>query len=604
LRNLKFLDELCVNLETPQPLNPNVAHSLIVTQMTHNPAADTIFVEYDTTPLAKRPPAKKMISIDEIAETFQSVAEDIQEIGKLTNQENDVVAGFIKSLKINMEPWTNQIEVSTTIIPIDYGIVSQAFIHPNAQLELVYPDGHHDNVDLSEVKHRDLMMAVFDDVVPKFEALTLEIADARLHPKPKVVETPKIEAPAAIPVAVMPEPTPLPVPVDAPEPVVAPETLQPSTPIEPEPEPIAEPPLAEEPQPPQFDTTELLADRNAKIEAITTETLTYLDMLGGEVFEQEPVSKYFDDWMVNLRQVILSFESNPVIGADEGFNAQYNKIFSEIQEELDNRVALEGDMAVSYRTLVENRYLLNKIDEEHAEQTKQFVEKGASNIEALMHSMASIEKELAEAEAIKVSYLHPMQLMAKDQKVNELRQKLNSAKKRLALAIGSSSTETGKAGDTESQFEAQLKMLEAKRKVAMDLLNKEVDELANQIASLKITKTSNPIKKVTLQNQVFDLEVKLFNAKKRQQLAEQSSSDEIKKLREEYEQKKKEALGKVATLEKDIATKAVDNSAGVRKDAAAALAKAVKELSDKKLAAPWTETAASASTEQEGNARS
>jgi ApbE superfamily uncharacterized protein (UPF0280 family) len=25
LRNLKFLDELCVNLETPQPLNPNVA---------------------------------------------------------------------------------------------------------------------------------------------------------------------------------------------------------------------------------------------------------------------------------------------------------------------------------------------------------------------------------------------------------------------------------------------------------------------------------------------------------------------------------------------------------------------------------------------------
>ena len=31
---------------------------------------------------------------------------------------------------------------------------------------------------------------------------------------------------------------------------------------------------------------------------------------------------------------------------------------------------MEGDMAVSYRTLVENRYLLNKIDEEHADQTK------------------------------------------------------------------------------------------------------------------------------------------------------------------------------------------------------------------------------------------
>lgn len=569
--------------------------------MTQNPAADTIFVEYDTTPPAQRPNnPKKPISIDEIAETFQSVAEDIQQIGKLTNEENSFVTGFIKSLKTNMEPWTNQIQVSTAVIPIDYGIISQAYIHPNAILELVYPDGHHDNVDLSQAKHRDLMMAVFDDIVPKFEALTLEIADARLHPKPKTVQTPKITAPAPIPVAVMPEPTPLPVIVAAPEPVKQPE-ITPAIAI-PEPEPTIEPPKPEEPQ--AIDPAiQLLSDRNTKIEAITTETLTYLDMLGGEVFEQEPVSKYFDDWMVNLRQVILSFESNPTVGADEGFNAQYNKIFGEIQEELDNRVALEGSMAVSYRTLVEKRYLLNKIDEEHAEQTKQFVEKGASNIETLMQNMASIEKELAEAEAVKVSYLHTMQYMAKNQKVNELRQKLNSVKKRLALAIGSSSTDTGKPGDSESQFEVQMKMLEAKRKVAMDLLNKEVDQLANEIATLKITKTSNPLKKVSMQNQVFDLEVKLFNAKKRQQLAEQSSSDEIKKLKEEYEKKKKDALGNVQTLEKDIATKAVDNSAGIRKDTAAALAKAVKELSEKKLAVPLTNPTSPASAEQKENAQ-
>jgi hypothetical protein len=571
--------------------------------MNQNQAADTIFVEYDTTPPAQRPNTpKKPISIDEIAETFQSVAEDIQQIGKLTNEENSFITGFIKSLKINMEPWTNQLAVSTKVIPIDYGVISQAYIHPNAVLELIYPDGSHSNVDLSEAKHRDLMMAVFDDVVPKFEALTLEIADARLHPKPKAVETPKIAAPAPIPVPVMPEPAPVPVIVAAPEPVKQPE---PTPAIEtqiPEPEPTPEPPAIEEPQ--AIDPAiQLLSDRNAKIEAITTETLTYLDMLGGEVFEQEPVSKYFDDWMVNLRQVILSFESNPAVGADEGFNAQYNKIFGQIQEELDNRVALEGDMAVSYRTLVEKRYLLNKIDEEHAEQTKQFVEKGTNNIEAIMLSMANIEKELLEAQAIKVSYLHPMQLMAKDQKVNELTQKLNSFKKRLALAIGSSSTDTGKPGDSESQFEAQMKMLESKRKVAMDLLNREVDQLANEIATLKITKTSNPIKKVAMQQQVFDLEVKLFNAKKRLTLAEQNSSDEMQKLKEEYEKKKKDALGNVQTLEKDIATKAVDNSAGVRKDTAAALAKAVKDLSEKKLAVPLANPASPAPSEQKENAQ-
>ena len=557
--------------------------------MNLNPAADIIFVEYNTAPRAKPRAIKKQISIDEIAETFQSVAEDIREIGKLTTEENNFIAGFISSLKVNMEPWINQIAVATTIVPIDYGIISQAYIHPNAVLELVYPDGHHENVDLSQPKNRDLMLAVFDDVVPKFEALTLEILDARLHPKPKVVETPKIEAAAPMPLPVMLESAPVLEPVATIEPAI-PDT-------EPTSEPAIEAPQAIE------SAVELPVTLSSRIEAITTETLTYLDMLGGEVFEQDPVSKYFDDWMVNLRQVILSFESNDVIGADEGFNAAYNKIFGEIQEELNNRVALEGSMAVSARTLVENRYLLNKIKEEHAEQTKQFAEKGASNLENFMLNIASIERELAEAEAVKVSYMHPKQLMAKDQKVMELKQKLNSAKKHLAMAIGSSAgTDAIKPGDSESQYQAQMKMLQTKRKVALDLLNKEVDTLAEQIDELKNAKTSNPLKRVSMQNQAFDLEVKLFNAKKNLQLAEESASDEMKKLKEEYEKKKQAALGKVQTLEKDIAKKAVDNSAVVRKDAAAALAKAVKELSDKKLAT--AQTAEPAATEEQDKSQS
>jgi DNA-binding TFAR19-related protein (PDSD5 family) len=62
------------------------------------------------------------------------------------------------------------------------------------------------------------------------------------------------------------------------------------------------------------------------------------------------------------------------------------------------------------------------------------------------------------------------------------------------------------------------------------------------------------------------------------EIAEKSHSDEMEKLRAEYEQKKQTAMGKVQSLEKDIATKAVDNSAGVRKEAAKALADAVKAL--------------------------
>ncbi|MCL5877948.1 MAG: hypothetical protein M1540_09080 [Candidatus Bathyarchaeota archaeon] len=521
----------------------------------------------------QKPTGKKQISIEEIAATFQTVAEDIAQISQLNSAENAVVTQFLSSLKTHMEPLTPSIPVSTVIIPIEYGLPQQAHIQPNGRLQLTYSDDRKQLVDLSEPKNRDFMMAVIDDVMPKLEALAREFEE-RLLRKDIPVEEPHVEIPAPQPPApIIPEP--LPPPVVAVEPAV---TLP-----EPEPAPVE---VAPGPQPPPVEVIDPPIERNAKIDAVTTETLDFLGMLGGEVFEQEPVSKYFDDWMVNLRQIILSFESNEAIGADEAFAAQYNQIFGKIQDELDNRIANEAEMAVSARTLVENRYLLNKINEEHAAQTKQLVEKGTSAIETLMRSMASIEKELAEAQAVKVSYRHPLQKMAKDQKVAELTQRLNSVKKRLAMAVGTSSVEGGKSGDIEAQFEAQTKMLEEKRKIAMELLNKNVDDLVNEIAKLKMIKTSNPIKRVSIQQQVFETEQKLFEAKKRLELAEKNSSAEMEQLRAEYEKKKEAALGKVQTLEKDIAIKAVDNSAGVRKEAANALAEAVKALSEKKKAVP------------------
>jgi hypothetical protein len=530
-------------------------------------------------PLPQR--TAKKISVEEIAEAFQLVAEDIAQIGKLTTEENSLFKGFLKTLKTQLEPLKKPIGVSTRIIPIDLGIVREAYIQSTGKLQLSFTDGRMDLLDLSEPKNRDLMLAVIDDVMPKLEALIREIEEANYRRIHHIKEEPRIETPivhpAPVAAPIIAEPVPIPVLASEPPGTMH---LPEATSIEPEPAPIPEPEPAPDP------ITVLTAERNTKIEAITSETLMYLDMLGGEVFEQEPVSKYFDDWMVNLRQTILSFESNQAIGADEGFNAEYNKIFGQIQMELDNRIAMEGDMAVSYRTLVENRYLLNKIDEEQKAQTKEFVEKGASNIETLMRNMATLEKELSETEAIKVSYLHPMQMMAKDQKAHDLMLKLNSVKKQLAMAVGTSSTDGGKSGDLDAQFEVQAKMLEGKRKIAMEMLNKNVDDLANEIAKLKMTKTSNPIKKVTIQQQIFELEQKMVDAKKRLELAEQNSSAELQKLKEEFEKKKQAALGKVQTLEKDIATKAVDNSSGVRKQAADALVEAVKALSAKKHAVP------------------
>jgi hypothetical protein len=330
---------------------------------------------------------------------------------------------------------------------------------------------------------------------------------------------------------------------------------------------------------------DLFEQRSMQIEAITSETLSYLEMLGGEVFEQEPVSKYFDDWMVNLRQIILSFESSEVIGPDEAFTGECNQVFGNIEDELSKRIDNEADMEVSARTLVENRYLLNKIDEGYATQTKELVAKGKSAIDNLMVNLRSIEKELVEVEQIKTSYRHPLQKMARDQKIAELTQKLNAVKRRLAMAVGTSSIDSRKAGDIDVEFAAHSRELEEKRKIAVEFLSKNVQDLQVEIDELKRSKTNNPIRRVANQQQIFELAEKLVDAKKRLALAEQNSSVEIENLRVEYEKKKQAALGKVQSLEKDLATKAVDSSAEVRKEAAKALAEAVKSLAVRKKAA-------------------
>ncbi len=107
--------------------------------------------------------------------------------------------------------------------------------------------------------------------------------------------------------------------------------------------------------------------------------------------------------------------------------------------------------------------------------------------------MQQLEAEIAEVSQTKVSYRQLRQKMAKDQKLSELNQKLIAAKKRLALAIGSSSVDKSKSGGLDAEYASQTQELAEKRKSAMDLLTTEVQALDEEIAQIDKIKTANPI---------------------------------------------------------------------------------------------------------------
>ena len=156
--------------------------------------------------------------------------------------------------------------------------------------------------------------------------LILQEIEASKLRKVVVEDPPKVEVPIVLPTPFMPEPTLVPAVVFEP-PAPAVEFHVAIAELEPEPEPAH---AIEETQPTPIEvdpTPALLVERNGRIDTAALEALTSLDTLGDEVFEQKPVSKYFDDWMVKLRQVIFFFESNEAIGADEIFSAEYNRVF-------------------------------------------------------------------------------------------------------------------------------------------------------------------------------------------------------------------------------------------------------------------------------------
>lgn len=507
----------------------------------------------------------KPISIDEMLAALKSAGEDIEQITQLSLKEKPLIE-LLSSLLKQMQPHTSSITVSPSVFPNRLGKVSQAHIDTTGNLVLTLEDGRQKLVDLNEYKNRDLMVAVASDMIPKFENLIYDLT----HPKPK----PAPPAAPIIPVKVEPPPQVPEIPKPQPPPEIKVEP-----PIE-----LAAPAPAEVPQEAPKPEVPAVNEENVKLKEITAETLDYLEQLGNEVFEYAPVSRYFDDWMVNLRQVILSFESNPAVKVDEEFETERSKLFSDIEGELAKRLLNEAELEVSTKTLAEDRNRLGEINSGYAAQTKDLVVKGKSAIDFLIKNVQNLEAELAEAEKIKVSYLHPLKKIAKEQKLTEISYKLSEAKKRLALAVQNSAVEQVQTGDSNADYAAQLKELEAKRQSAIDFLVKGVRDLQEELDKIEEIKTNNPFKKLSLDQKQAELRQKIDVAKDRLTLAEQSSNAEMEKLREEYEKKKQATTSKMQSLENEIKTKAVDNSAEARKASTNALANAVKSLVQRQTA--------------------
>jgi hypothetical protein len=114
---------------------------------------------------------KPTASIQALVDSLKSAGDDIGQITELASEEKLLVEEFCKSLLRLMQPLTSAVPVNISAIP-NAASAAQAHVDPTGHLAILFDDGHMELKDLADIGNRDLMIAVAEDVLPKFKNLT------------------------------------------------------------------------------------------------------------------------------------------------------------------------------------------------------------------------------------------------------------------------------------------------------------------------------------------------------------------------------------------------------------------------------------------------
>ncbi len=203
---------------------------------------------------------------------------------------------------------------------------------------------------------------------------------------------------------------------------------------------------------------------------VVEKNLGILSKLGNQIFALSPFSQYFDDWLVNLRQIISEFESNPAIKVDEQFVKERSQIFLDVEGGLAEKRLQETNLTGEAKELADNNHLLVETDKEYAEKTRELSFKRNADVQRLSTEIRELDDDVAGQEEIKIRFYKVMARRKAAEKLAQTKQNLKSTKNGLEVALQSFTAEQEKLHDNYEK-----KKQEITEKV--DSLHKELEKL-------------------------------------------------------------------------------------------------------------------------------
>jgi hypothetical protein len=248
-------------------------------------------------------------------------------------------------------------------------------------------------------------------------------------------------------------------------------------------------------------TAKYLQEETPEVSAkqLAERTLGGINRLGNQIFALSPFSQYFDDWLVNLGQVVSEFESNPTISIDEQFQKTRSQVFSDVEAALAEDRLAESNLTEEARALEENNHKIADADKEYAEKTRDLSNRRNTELQRLSTTVRELEDDLASQQDVKIGFFKFKEKRGAAEKLVQTTQKLKATKNELEISVENFKVEQEKLHDnyekrkqelneTSDRLHKQLEKLETDtsteaRQTACNTLAQAIDSLMQRTPS-------------------------------------------------------------------------------------------------------------------------
>ncbi len=214
---------------------------------------------------------------------------------------------------------------------------------------------------------------------------------------------------------------------------------------------------------------QVMEEQTTTAGGIGEKAITSLNRLGEQKFAVSPFSQYFNNWLVNLKDALIEFESNPSVKVDETFVNEQQHLLAQTEQKLEELKQEEARLNQALRDLAENNHLLVETDADYAAKTRDLGSRQNAEVRRLTLQVQNLEAELEQVKAMKTSFLR-FSKKDKAKKEEETKHKLEQAKAELASTLESFRTQQEKLHDSyEKKKQAIIERVQ--------FLEKEVEKL-------------------------------------------------------------------------------------------------------------------------------